>query len=141
MSESVPVAPSNSRSLHVGLWVVQVLLGLAFVMSGLMKLTTPIEEMAKQAAWVGQMPALVKFIGLSELLGGIGVILPAAVRVLPKLTGIAAAGLLVVMVLAVGYHFTHGDTLGHTLPALVLGLLAAFVAWGRLVKAPIAPRS
>ena len=138
-SSALPAAPS--RGLNIALWVVQVLLGLAFVMIGQMKLTTPIAELAKQGAWMSEMPWLVRFIGVSEVLGGIGVILPASVRVLPRLSGIAAAALVLVMVLAVGFHVSQHDTLGHAMPAVVLGALAAFVAWGRLVKAPIAPRS
>ena len=82
---------------------------------------------------------LVRFIGVSELLGGIGLVLPAVTRIQPRLMGVAAAALAVVMVLAVGEHAMH-DGLAAGAPAAVLGLLSAFVAWGRLVRAPIAPR-
>lgn len=140
MPTSAPATSAPNRALQIGLWVAQALLGLGFVMIGQAKLTAPIAELAKQAAWMSEMPWLVRFIGVSEVLGGIGVVLPAAVRVLPKLSGIAAGALVVVMVLAVGYHVAQHDTLGHAMPAVVFGALAAFVAWGRLVKAPIAPR-
>ena len=137
-SSSTP-AVSPGKGLHIGLWVVQGLLAFAFGASGLMKLVMPIAELAKNMPWVAELPALVRFIGLSEFLGAVGVVLPAATRIQPKLTGFAAVGLVVVMVLAAGFHVLQGDA-AHMGPAVVLGALAAFVAWGRLVKAPIAPR-
>ena len=130
-----------SKGLNIGLWVVQGLLAFAFVGSGLMKLTTPNEALiAAGMAWVADGPSfLPKFIGLSELLGGIGLILPAATRIMPKLTPIAAALLVVVMILAALTHVLYAD-FGHMPPSLVLAALSAFVAWGRGIKAPIAAR-
>jgi uncharacterized membrane protein YphA (DoxX/SURF4 family) len=139
-TESRPVlAPSGA--LHVALWIAQVLLGVAFIMAGALKATQPIDALlAKGMGFVAYRPeALVRFIGVSELLGGIGLVAPAATRILPRLTGVAAAALAVVMVLAVGEHATH-DGLAAGAPAAVLGLLCAFVAWGRLVRAPIPAR-
>jgi hypothetical protein len=133
-------AANPSKGLNIGLWIVQGLLAFAFGASGLMKLATPIAELAKNMPWAADMPNLVRFIGLSEFLGAVGMILPAATRIQPKLTGLAGVGLTVVMVLAAGFHVMQGDA-AHMPPSVVLGLLAAFVAWGRLVKAPIAPRS
>lgn len=132
-------AAQPSRGLHLGLWVVQVLLAVAFGMAGLMKMTTPIEELGKNLPWVLELPGLARFIGVSEFAGALGLILPSATRIQPKLTGIAAAALVVVMVLAVGFHVMKGE-LAHTAPSLVLGALSAFVAWGRLKAAPISPR-
>ena len=66
--------------------------------------------------------------------------LPAATRIAPKLTPIAALGLVTVMVLAAGHHLMHGEAAAIG-PNLVLALLAGFVAWGRLSAAPIAPRT
>ena len=76
----------------------------------------------------------------AELLGGIGLVLPAATRIMPKLTPLAALGLLTVMLLAMLTHVTRGEfsALGAN---VMLGGLAAFVAWGRLAKSPIAPRA
>ena len=122
------------------LWALQVLLGLAFLASGFMKLTQPYEALATQLAWVGSVPpALVTFIGLAEALGGLGLVLPAATRVLPWLTPLAAAGLALDMLFATVFHLFRGET-GAAVPTLVLGLLAAFVAYGRWRLAPIAPR-
>jgi putative oxidoreductase len=133
--------PNTSRGLHIGLWIAQVLLALAFVGAGALKLFTPIEELAKNMAWVPSAPpALVRFIGASELAGAIGLILPALTRIKPGLTWLAALGLAVTMVLAVGVHVRLGEY-PHVGAPIVLGGLAVFVAWGRLQKAPIAPRA
>src|SRR5262245_48807483 len=84
-------AGSGSRGLHIGLWVAQVALGAMFVMAGSWKATTPIAELAPKLPWVaGTGAALVRFIGLSELAGGLGLVLPAATRIRPGLTPLAA---------------------------------------------------
>lgn len=127
-----------SRGWHIGLWVLQVLSGAAFIMIGGMKLTTPIAELVKMGmTWAESMPWLPRFIGASELAGGLGLILPAATRIKPFLTPLAAALLCLVMVFAVGYHVVNGDTIDHTMPSVVLGALCAFVAYGRLKRAPL----
>ena len=131
-----------SKGIHIGLWVLQVLLGLAFLGAGFMKLSTPIEELTTMGmTWAGDMPALARFIGLSEFAGGLGLILPSATRILPKLTWIAAALLCLVMVLAFGYHVVIEGKLDNVGGSVVLGLLAAAVAVGRFKYAPISPRN
>lgn len=137
----VQSSPSRSKALHVTLWVTQGLLAVAFGMAGVMKTTMPIADLARQMGWPGVLPAgLVRFIGLSELAGAIGLILPAATRIRPSLTALAGLGLALVMVLAALFHISRGEV--QALPInLTLGALAAFVAWGRFRKAPIAARS
>ncbi len=136
-----PNTTTSSKGLHIGLWVTQVLVGLSFIMGGAMKLAMPVEELAAQMPWVsGVMGSAVRFIGLAELLGGIGVILPAATRIKPVLTPLAASGLLVIMVLAAVTHIARGEY-PMIVVNLVLGGMAAFVAWGRFKKAPIQSRS
>ena len=130
-----------SRALHYALWGVQFLLGFAFLAAGVMKATTPIPELLAKMAWVESVPGpLVRFIGVSELLGGIGLLLPSLTGIKPQLSALAGAGLAVVMVLASGLHATRGEY-GAIGINVVLGGLAAFVAWGRHKKAPIEPRS
>ena len=127
--------------MSASLWVVQVLLAAAFGMAGVMKTTLPIPELtANGVAWAADLPvALVRFIGACELTGAIGVILPAATRIRPSLTPLAAAGLATIMALAMVFHLFREEA--GALPFnLGLGALAAFVAWGRTSKAPIAPR-
>lgn len=146
MSISSPVAAAPSApprgGLHVALWVVQVLLALAFFGAGATKLTQPLDQLvANGMTFVTYTPAaVVRFIGLAEVLGAIGLILPAATRLVPRLTGVAAAALTVVMVLAVGVHVTHGEIAGVG-PAVFLGGLSAFVAWGRLARVVIPSRA
>lgn len=127
------------KRMNIGLWVAQGLLAVAFGMAGLMKLTTPLAELAKSLPWVTDLPTLTRFIGAAELLGAVGLILPSATRIKPGLTALAAAGLVVVMVLAVLFHASRGE-LPFTAPNFVLGGLAAFIAWGRAKKSPIKPR-
>jgi putative oxidoreductase len=142
---NIPAAASQTsappKAWHYGLWSVQALLALAFVMAGFMKLTTPLDQLGAAMPWVTAVPgALVRFIGLAELAGGLGLVLPAATRIRPILTPIAAAGLVVVMVLAALLHVARGELAA--LPVnLVLGGLATLVAWGRTARAPIAARA
>jgi putative oxidoreductase len=136
------VAPTAStpKAWNISLWVVQVLLAFAFGMAGVMKTTTPIAELAAKMVWPGVVPeAMVRFIGVSEFAGALGLVLPAATRIKPSLTALAGAALALVMVLAAGFHVMRAEWFA--LPInLTLGALAAFVAWGRFKKAPIAAR-
>ena len=131
---------SGGKGLHVTLWVVQALLATAFGMAGSMKLFTPIAELAANLPWVAQVPeGLVRLIGAAEFAAAFGLVLPSLARVKPWLTPMAALGLVVVMVLAAGFHLSRGEA--NALPInFVLGALAAFVAWGRTRRAPIAER-
>ena len=83
---------------------------------------------------------MVRFIGISELLGGIGLLLPALLRIKPVLTPLAALGLFTVMVFALVYHITKGEyeSLGMN---VILGAIAFFIAWGRYKKVPIAEKN
>lgn len=126
-----------SKGWHITLWILQVLLAFAFGMAGFMKLTAPIAELAKQMPWTTEVPAgLVRFIGGAELAGALGLILPMLTRIRPSLTGLAASGLTLVMVLAAGFHLIRGEA-PMAVPSVVLGALACLVAWGRAKKAPV----
>ena len=131
---------NSGKGLHFTLWFVQVLLFVAFAMAGFMKTTQPFDALNKAMPWTLAVPQpIVRFIGASELAGAIGLLLPAATRVLPFLTPLAGAGLAVVMALASAFHASRGEY--GVLPVnFLLGGLAAFVAWGRFRKAPIVPR-
>jgi uncharacterized membrane protein YphA (DoxX/SURF4 family) len=125
----------------LALWVAQVLLAVAFGAAGFMKLTQPLAALSSAMAWVDASPELlVRFIGLAEVAGALGMILPAATRILPLLTPLAAVGFATIQVLAIGLHASRGET-AMTLPVnLALLALALIVVWGRFRKAPIAPR-
>ncbi len=130
----------TSKPLNIGLWIAQTILAAIFIMAGLMKSAQPIETIAESLPWVTNTPeALVRFIGLSELLGGLGLILPALLRIKPFLTGWAALGLATVMLLASIFHGTRGEFSGIGMN-LILMAIALFIAWGRLKKAPIQPK-
>ena len=130
---------TQNKTMNISLWVVQILLAAMFIMAGFMKSTTAIEELGKNLPWVLEMPALARFIGISELLGGLGLILPSLLRIKPILTPIAAIALALVMVLAMGYHLMHSE-FGVIGMNVLLGGLSAFVAWGRMKKVVISPR-
>ncbi|MBS2011373.1 MAG: DoxX family protein [Deltaproteobacteria bacterium] len=137
---SLVTAPSSKKAFHIGLWIAQGLLAAAFLMAGGMKVSTPIEVLREQMPWVGgAMGGAVRFIGAVEIIGAVGLVLPAASRILPRATPWAAVGLGVVMLLAGITHVTRGE-LPMIVPNLVLGAMAAFIAWGRFQKAPIAAR-
>ncbi|MCB0214496.1 MAG: DoxX family protein, partial [Anaerolineae bacterium] len=100
----------------------------------------PVDQLAQGMIWVGDVPVwLVKFIGLAELAGGLGMILPALTRIQPYLTPLAGVGLALIMIFAAIFHLTRGE-FGFIVPNLILLVLAVFVAYGRWKLAPIAPR-
>jgi uncharacterized membrane protein YphA (DoxX/SURF4 family) len=117
--------------MNILLWVVQGLLAAAFLMAGQMKAFS-YEKYKAMGGPNTPSKGLVRFIGLSEIAGALGIILPLATGVLPFLTPVAAAALAVVMVLALGFHARHKDPAGKFVPGLVLLVLSAFVAWGRI---------
>lgn len=119
------------------LWIVQALLALLFLFAGVSKLIMSIEEMTKDV----QMPgAFLRFIAVMEILGAIGLILPSLLRIRPGLTPLAAAGLVVIMIGATVISLMIG-TISMALIPFVIGLLAAFVAYGRWKLAPIGASS
>lgn len=131
----------NNKGINIALWIAQALLGAMFIMAGAMKASQPIEALAASLPWVTSTPAeLVRFIGVSELLGGLGLLLPAILRIKPILTPVAALALVLVMILAAGFHASRGEfeLIGMN---VVLMAMAGFIAWGRLKKAPIAPKA
>jgi hypothetical protein len=120
------------------LWIVQVLLALAYLMAGVLKATQPLDMLSKRMSWVRATPAgLVRFIGVAELLGAIGIILPLATGILPWLTVAAAIGLVIVQLCAIVFHLARGEA--RVLPGnVVLLVLALFVVIGRVAIVPIA---
>lgn len=131
----------NNKAIHISLWIAQGLLAIMFLMAGVMKISQPIETLAQSLPWVNSTPTgLVRFIGLSEFLGGLGIILPSILRIKPFLTIWAAIGLALVMLLAAIFHGVRGEfsAIGMN---FVLFLLAIFVAWGRHKKSIITAKS
>ena len=132
-------APIPSKALHIALWVVQVALALAFGMIGVTKLTTSDAVLIQQSGELVEKygVGLIRFIGITEILGALGLILPAALRILPILTPLAAVGLAIIMSLATALHASKGEPI---VTQVVFLLLTLFVVWGRGSKAPISAR-
>lgn len=124
--------------MDIALWVVQVLLAIAFGMAGVMKVTQPKTKLAENMAWVNDFSANnIKLIGVVEVLAAIGLILPMLTNILPVLTPLAAIGLILTMIGAMITHLRRGEN-SMIVINLVLLALAAFVAYGRLVVVPVA---
>ena len=135
---TTPRTSTGPKVLDAGLWSAQVALAAVFAWAAYLKLATPHAEYAQTAPWAALAPeALVTIVGILELAGALGVIAPAATRILPALTPLAAAGMALLMVPAIVIQVSLGLS---PMPAPVFGALAAFVAWGRWRKAPIRPR-
>ncbi len=123
--------------MNIALWIVQILLALAFAMAGIMKVTQPIDRLETRMEWVKDVgPRGVPLIGSLEILGAIGLILPAVTGILPWLTPVAAAGLALTMVGAMITHGRRGEYSGIGVNVVLL-LLALFVVYGRFVIVPI----
>jgi uncharacterized membrane protein YphA (DoxX/SURF4 family) len=127
IARTVPENYRQSLLLNVALWIVQVLLAALFLFAGSMKLILPIAEMTKQTPLPG---LFLRFLGVVEVLGGIGLILPGLLRIRPGLTPLAAAGLVIIMIGATVMTAASGPVAAALFP-LVTGLLAAIVAYGR----------
>ena len=133
---SIPLSDGSSskerkRSMIVMsiLWIVQGLLALLFLFAGSMKLILPIEAMTAQMTV--PLPGLfLRFIGVAEVAGALGLILPGLLRIRPGLTTLAAAGLLIIMIGAIVLTLLSGGIVAALLP-LVFGLLCVVVAYGR----------
>jgi uncharacterized membrane protein YphA (DoxX/SURF4 family) len=116
------------------LWIVQGLLAALFLFAGGMKLVQPIETLTAQMP-VPLPGAFMRFVGVAEVLGALGLILPGLLRIRPGLTPLAAAGLVILMIGATVITLMTGAAALALIP-LVVGLLAAFVAYGRWRLAP-----
>ena len=139
---TVVAGGTRRKGWTIALWAVQILLAILYVTAGGMKLTQPMADLAAMnMKWATSLPeSFVRFLGAMEILGALGLILPAATRILPILTPIAAAGLSLVQVSAIVLHATRGET-AMTLPLnLALLALSLFLLWGRWSKAPIQAR-
>ena len=139
-TETLNTAQTN-KVMNIALWAAQGLLAVMFGMAGFMKVSMPIADViANTPALEGMSEMLIRFIGASELAGAIGLLVPAITRIQPTLTAYAGIGLALIMVLAAIVHAMRGEFpfIGVN---ILLGGLALFVAWGRLKKAPILPKS
>jgi uncharacterized membrane protein YphA (DoxX/SURF4 family) len=128
---------TNRSFLTWALWIAQALLALQFLMSGVSKLLSPVDLLGDQFAPLSG--AFMRFIGAIEVLGSIGLILPTFLRILPFLTPLAAACLLIDMVAATIFTLIYVEPSMVVFP-LVAAVLCAFVAYGRWRVVPLGRR-
>lgn len=118
--------------MNVVLWVVQGLLAVGFLGAGVPKASQSIDKLSKMIPWTKDVPEpLVRFIGVAEILGALGLILPLATNVGTWLVVAAAVGLALTMLLGVIFHVMRNEA-ARMAPTVVLLLLSAFVVVGRL---------
>lgn len=134
---SIAGSRAASKRINVAIWTVQVLLGCLFLFAGGAKLVLPIAEMTKQFPLPG---AFLRFLGVVELAGALGLILPSLLRVRPYLTPLAAGGLIIVMSGATAISMA-GGTIVPAIPPFVVGCLAGLVLYARTRVVPIRERS
>lgn len=138
--EPVPPPSPASPALRIGAWVAQAFIVFVFLGAGWAKSRTPLPELAQQIPWTADVPpAFVRFIGAVDLLGGIGLLLPALTRILPRLSLLAGWGCATVLTLAVLFHAWRAEWLGAGLNVGFLAV-AAFLLWARTRRVPILPR-
>src|SRR4051812_9342321 len=124
--------------MNRALWILQVLLGLFFALaSGAPKLLLSLDDLPMP---IPLPSTFITFIGVAEVLGGLGLILPSVTRIRPGLTPLAACGLVLVTIGATIYQLAAGEP-GNAVFAVVIGLLCAFVAYGRWRVAPLGRES
>lgn len=123
--------------MNLALWIVAIVLAVGFAASGLMKLLVPKDKLVEFGqGWAQDVSkSAIRLIGVAELLGAAGLILPAVTHIAPILVPLAAIGLILVMVGAAVVHGRRGEALNIVVNLLLLAL-AAFVAWGRLAPLP-----
>ena len=123
--------------MNIALWILQVLLAAYFLWHGWLYVAPPAEMVEMMNASIA--PGFRIFIGVAELLAAAGLILPGLTRILPWLTPLAAAGLMIVTVSASILHLSRGE-IGNAIYTAVLFVLVTFVAYMRWKVKPISPR-
>lgn len=126
----------TGKPWHIALWVTQGLLALLLTSMGLFKLTQPVADIAALWPWTGESPALLRFTGLVDIGGGLGLVLPMLTHIRPRLTVWAAWGCALLMASAIVFHLARGEAANTPFNFMLLALIA-FVIWGRTAKVPV----
>ncbi|NOU62131.1 DoxX family protein [Marinifilum caeruleilacunae] len=124
--------------MNIILWIVQGLLAVAFIMAGLMKVSKPVEELReKLGEWIDSFSTkTIKLIGITEIFGALGLILPMLLKTLPLLTPIAAIGLSLTMIGAMTVHIKRKEK-KEVMTNFVLLVFSAFIVIGRVYIVPV----
>lgn len=141
---TAPIFPSSGTrggALNIALWIAQWLFAASFVGAAIMKLAIPIAQLATIWPWTGELaPTLVRLLGVIDLLGGLGVLLPSLARIKPRLTVVAAIASIALQLCAMAFHASRGELAA--LPVnIVFIAIAIFIAWGRWSGRPIFPKA
>jgi hypothetical protein len=127
--------------MNAALWIVQGLLAVVVAGTGIWKLVTPIPALAAMIPWAGQVaPSFLYVTAVVDLAGGVGILAPSLARIRPGLAVLAALGCAALQVCAIVFHVSRGEVVNTPFNMLMVAL-ALFVAWGRRVRFPVAPRS
>ncbi|MHB8575534.1 MAG: DoxX family protein [Dehalococcoidia bacterium] len=137
VTSETQTSPAKPRKYGALLWTVQGMLAVVFLFAGSMKLVMPAQELTKQ---ISLSVTLLRFIGVCEVLGALGLVLPGLSRIRTELTPLAATGLVVIMIGAVVVTVATTGVAPALMP-MVVGCLAVFVAYGRSRLAPIQGKS
>lgn len=130
------IQQKSSKTMHIILWVAQVVLAILLISGAVMKFL-PIEKISAMMPWTGQVPALVvRLLGIIDLSGAIGLILPALLRIKPQLTPWTAICIIALMLCAIVFHIFRGESpvIGVNIFSMII---AGFIAWGRFTKVPV----
>lgn len=132
---------NTSKVLNITLWIAQILLAAFFSIAGYTKATSSVDQLYATINWSKDVHlTLVRFIGIMELLGCLGLLLPSILRVKPILTPIAAIAFIMLMFSAIIFHIFRGEASDIRMHLGII-LVAAFIAWGRFEKVPILPKT
>lgn len=120
-----------NRGLVIGLWAAQVVVAISFCAGGVMKIAMPVDQLAGIWPWTGQIaPIFLTLLGIIDLAGGAGVLLPSLTRIKPRLTLWAAAGCIALQLCAMAFHASRGELQALPVNAVFIAL-NAFILWGR----------
>jgi hypothetical protein len=123
--------------MNIVLWVIQAILGILFLMVGFLKSTQPVDRLASSMAWVRDVRVVwPRFIGICEMLGALGLILPGVTHIQPWLTVVAAGGLALIMVDAAMFHRSRHEY-ATIVMNVILFVLAVLIVYGRWLVAPL----
>jgi hypothetical protein len=128
----------RQRSTSIALWSAQALIAFSFGAAAVMKLVMPIQALAAIWPWAGELPSsLVRLLGVVDLCGGLGILLPSLLNIKPRLTAWAACGCIALQLCAMGFHASRGELKAVPVNLIFLAL-SALVLWAQLTSASAA---